>query len=339
MAADAGEDWLTAAVGRVPYKQFYAASEKSSRAAEAWVPRPDDVFIATYSKTGTTAIQQLVEMLRSGGDTNFDEITEVQPWLDFCLDIGFDPDAAQAQRGLWPRCFKSHQHPAALNRPARLLSIVREPAAVCKSYYAFYIAKDHPLARGKTLDEWAFAWAEHGTSNGLLWDFYVQLWQCHVATRAERDASDATRRDAMSASPCLLLEYKGLVADLRSHARRVALWLNGGDPGGRVDMSDGNLDRAARLSTLEYMSGEGACQFDDHFLNERQLAAGCETVMQPARKAVDPSRQEARPELSGESKSMLERMWAEHVAPKTGLPNFAAMAAALAEDHALWRET
>lgn len=33
----------------------------------------------------------------------------------------------QTQRGLWPRCFKSHQLPSALNRPARILSIVRDP--------------------------------------------------------------------------------------------------------------------------------------------------------------------------------------------------------------------
>lgn len=202
------DDWLTAAVGRAAYKQFYVTSEASMRAAESWTPqwvysgpiyldtsvlftscycshRSDDVFIATYSKSGTTFLQMLVEMLRSGGDTNFEEITEVQPWLDFCLDIGFDQDdpqartspdptlipivshplhqrypgithrrmryqllvqsssphvqhasselctccatVAQSQRGLRPRCFKSHQLPAALNRPARLASILRDP--------------------------------------------------------------------------------------------------------------------------------------------------------------------------------------------------------------------
>ena len=76
-------DWLTAAVGHVDYTRFYATSEASMRTAAACIPRPDDVFIATYSKTGTTVMQMLVEMLRSRGDTDFEEITQVQPWLDF----------------------------------------------------------------------------------------------------------------------------------------------------------------------------------------------------------------------------------------------------------------
>ena len=79
-------DWLTAAVGRARYKQFYACSLASTVAAEAFVPKPTDIFVATYSKTGTTVLQMLLEMLRSRGDTSFDEITAVQPWVDFCHD-------------------------------------------------------------------------------------------------------------------------------------------------------------------------------------------------------------------------------------------------------------
>ena len=36
----------------------------------------------------------------------------------------------------------------------------------------------------------------------------------------------------MSRSPFLLLEYGALASDLLSHARRIAIWLNGGDPDG-----------------------------------------------------------------------------------------------------------
>ena len=58
--------------------------------------------------------------------------------------------------------------------------------------------------------------------------------------------------------------------------------------------------------------------------------------MQPARKAVAALAHEARPKLSAEAEAMLSRMWAERVAPQTGLADFGAMAAALAEDHAPW---
>ena len=55
--------------------------------------RPSDVFIATYSKSGTTWMQQVVHQLRTGGDADFDEITAVVPWVDMAVDMGFDPDA------------------------------------------------------------------------------------------------------------------------------------------------------------------------------------------------------------------------------------------------------
>jgi hypothetical protein len=253
----------------------------------------------------------------------------VQPWLDFCHDIGVDLDAPQRAH---PRVFKSHQRPAALNRVARLASIVREPASVLRSYFDFYIAKDHPLVRGKSLDEWAVEWADVGTSNGTLWEYYVQLFQCRRAAGIF-GGEPAARRAAASASPLLLLEYGMLSADLPSHARRCAEWLRGG-AAAAVDTTAENVARAARLASREVMSG-AARQFDDHYLHERQTAAGCEHIMQPAPKArpVDAS----RPELSAASQALLSRTWAERVTPRTGLKDYAELAALLAEDHAPWQ--
>ena len=66
---EAADDWLTRALGaRAPFLQFYAVSDEARRAAEAWAPRPSDVIVATYTKCGTTLLQQLIEMLRSRGD-------------------------------------------------------------------------------------------------------------------------------------------------------------------------------------------------------------------------------------------------------------------------------
>ena len=58
---------------RMPYRQFYACSEEATAAAEAFVPRPSDVIVGTYSKTGTTLLQNLIEMLRSDGEM-FDDV-------------------------------------------------------------------------------------------------------------------------------------------------------------------------------------------------------------------------------------------------------------------------
>ena len=56
---------------------------------------PADVLIATYPKAGTTLMQQIVHGLRTGGDMDFDEITEVVPWLEVAHDVGLDLDAPQ----------------------------------------------------------------------------------------------------------------------------------------------------------------------------------------------------------------------------------------------------
>ena len=68
--------------------------------------RPSDVFIATYAKSGTTWMQQVVHQLRTNGDTDFDEITAVVPWVDMAVDMGVDPETDQAG-GF--RAFKTHQ--------------------------------------------------------------------------------------------------------------------------------------------------------------------------------------------------------------------------------------
>ncbi len=61
----------------------------------------------------------------------------MQPWLDFCLDVGVDP-SADNQRA-WPRVFKSHQAPGSLNRGCRVASVVRDPVSILMSYYSFYV--------------------------------------------------------------------------------------------------------------------------------------------------------------------------------------------------------
>eukprot|EP00965_Chrysotila_dentata_P247559 6207816-Pleurochrysis_carterae.AAC.2 len=68
----------------------------SVAAGRAFVPRPDDVFIVTYPKCGTTWMMQIVHTLRSGGDMDFGEITEVVPWDILAHDCKQNIDDPQA---------------------------------------------------------------------------------------------------------------------------------------------------------------------------------------------------------------------------------------------------
>eukprot|EP00656_Telonema_subtile_P020299 TRINITY_DN21434_c0_g1_i3.p1 TRINITY_DN21434_c0_g1~~TRINITY_DN21434_c0_g1_i3.p1 ORF type:complete len:305 (+),score=62.20 TRINITY_DN21434_c0_g1_i3:103-1017(+) len=262
-------DWIGPVLGpRSPYLWFYAVTEASRNAAEAFCPRLSDVAVATYTKCGTTLMQQLVEMLRSGGQLTFEEITQVQPWIDFCHDIKVDPDAEQLH---WPRVYKSHQPLASLPRTGRVVSVVRDPAAVLKSYYSFYTAKNHPLVQGKTLAEWGAEWIATGTWEGhIIWDYYLQLWKCWAAVRdgireaSNEHGSKAALQVAASAG-LLLVEFNALAKGLDTHVPRVAGWLNGAE-GGNVDTSAENLQQAVDLTSRETMAAHDS-QFDDHWLH------------------------------------------------------------------------
>ena len=58
-------------------------------------PRPDDVFVVTPPKCGTTWMQQIVHQLRSDGDMSFDEICDVVPHLEHAYDTGIDIEGEQ----------------------------------------------------------------------------------------------------------------------------------------------------------------------------------------------------------------------------------------------------
>jgi hypothetical protein len=57
------------------------------------------------TKEGTTWVQQICHQLRTGGDMEFEEISQVVPWIELARDQGQDLEAEQVAP---PRCFKMH---------------------------------------------------------------------------------------------------------------------------------------------------------------------------------------------------------------------------------------
>ena len=43
---------------------------------------PDDLYIVTYPKSGTTWTQQIVALIQSGGEKNESHLTSIVPWLE-----------------------------------------------------------------------------------------------------------------------------------------------------------------------------------------------------------------------------------------------------------------
>ena len=72
------------------------------------------------------------------GDMSFEEIFEVVPWTICAGDCGVDLNSDQ--RGFHPRLFKSHEDYFKVPKGGKYIYVVREPAAVLKSFHYFLLA-------------------------------------------------------------------------------------------------------------------------------------------------------------------------------------------------------
>src|ERR1043165_3030497 len=86
-------------------------------------PRPADVVIAPFGKCGTTWLQQIFHTLRTGGDSDFDDISRVVPWIETAGVLGLDINAEQRAE---PRGFKSHLAHDALPPGAKAIVSLRD---------------------------------------------------------------------------------------------------------------------------------------------------------------------------------------------------------------------
>jgi aryl sulfotransferase len=97
--------------------------------------RDDDIIVATYAKSGTTWMQQIIAQLLFKGDPSL-EVAEMSPWLDLRVppkDIKLPAVEAQTHR----RFLKTHLPVDALvfSPKAKYLFIGRDGRDVCWSFY------------------------------------------------------------------------------------------------------------------------------------------------------------------------------------------------------------
>lgn len=197
----------------------------------AYRPQPTDVFISPYSKCGTTWMQQIVHGLRTGGDMEFGEISEVVPWLELAHDLHQD---LQAQQKTGPHAFKSHLNFHQIPKGGRYIVVLRDPVDAMRSLFRF-------------LEGWFF---ERGSIPiHEFADYFLEREDTH--NYWVHAASWWEQRDDPSV---LLLSYEGMTADLPSTVARVAEFLQITDPA--------VIEIATRQASFDFMKAHSA-QFEE----------------------------------------------------------------------------
>ena len=278
------------------------STEEGRTAWKGFQPRPTDVFVTPYGKSGTTWLQQIVHGLRTRGDLEFDDISRVVPWLETAYDLGLDLDAAQKAE---PRAFKSHLSWHEIPKGAAYIVSLRNPKDVLVSGYRFmegWWFEPGTIA----IDEWAresFMNPEEGKG---YWVHLISWWE-------QRERDDV-----------LLLAYEQMKRDLPGTIRRVAAFIG-------TELDEELLEIVTRQSSFAFMLAHKD-KFDDKLMRERSerlsgLPPGSDSAK--VRKGeVGEHRQELSPEIS----AGLDEIWRREITPRFGFAHYEDLAAALAWD-------
>jgi hypothetical protein len=185
---------------------------ESCERATSYAPRPEDVFVATQMKCGTTWMQHVVyEVIhRGGGDivASGRTLYGLCPWLEGRRSAPLD-QAPLPGTGRATRIIKTHL-PAGLcprSAGARFIYVARHPAACFASCMDFVATNVGPMAPALPAYE---AWF---TSPDLMW---WGTWTDHVRGWWERAQQDGN---------VLFVTFEEMKRDLPGVARKVAGFL------------------------------------------------------------------------------------------------------------------
>lgn len=161
-----------------------------------FVPRADDVFIATYPRSGTTWMQMILYQLTTDGDMDIPHINQHSPWFEHSRRWGRGFEMLPP-----PRVFKTHLLYDELPKgPCKYIYVARNGRDVAVSYYHLY--RSHLGFRG-TFDEFFDRFMAGKVDFGSWFDHVSNWW-------AQRDNPKV-----------LLLRYEDLLRDLGAGVRRI----------------------------------------------------------------------------------------------------------------------
>lgn len=180
--------------------------------AKAYLPRPEDVFVVTQMRCGTTWMQQVVYEVVSGGrgdlsDTGHRHLYAMSPWIDGINSVSLEDAPIVGRRP--SRIIKSHL-PVALcpySPEAKYIYVTRHPVSCFASIVDYNRSLLGPLAPPvDVLADWF-------CSDRMYW----QPWPKHVSEWWQR---------AQSRSNVLFVRFEDMKEDLGMVVDQVARMLD-----------------------------------------------------------------------------------------------------------------
>ena len=194
-----------------------------------FVPLEDDIYIASYPRSGTTWLQMILYQLTTSGEMTFVHISQVVPFIDRCLQLGRDLSTLPR-----PGVFKTHlPYQQVAKWPGKYIYVARDGRDVLVSYYYFH--QRHPDFKptfSEFFDRFIRGQVQYGS-----WFRHVTEWQAH--------ANDDS---------VLYLSYENLLTNFDENLRRIAAFCN-------VPLSPERFEAVKERSSFAFMKRH-ARQFD-----------------------------------------------------------------------------
>ena len=186
-----------------------------------FVPRPDDIFIVTYPRSGTTWMQMILYQLTTDGNMDIPHIAEHCPWFERSTRSGCGFENLPG-----PRILKSHLSYGAIPKgPGRYIYIARDGRDVAVSYYNLY--RNYNRYEG-TFEEF-FQRFMRGKLHYGSWFDHVEGWRKH---RNDLDI--------------LFLSYEELTQDLEGCIRRISAFC-------QIKVPEEKLPRIVERCSFDFM--------------------------------------------------------------------------------------
>ena len=220
---------------------FMMCSKKSYAATANYQPQPEDIFIATQMKCGTTWTQQIVfEVLQHGNgdlsDEGYRHMYALSPWIETSPTSSVPMDRAPLIGEHKNRIIKTHM-PAQLiphSDQAKYIYVTRHPASCFASCVDFVHFLAGPLApKREDLLDWF-------CSDDMFWT----SWPDHVESWWQR----SQQHDNV-----LFIHYEEMKKDLPAIVDRVAKFLS-------VELTETEKEKVVEKAGIEYMRDK-----EEHF--------------------------------------------------------------------------